>query len=119
MIGLHSGLLSALAVVYVAVHFASLTSPPDYMQLAIDAALQHAGRTAPNPLVGATLVTSEGRTITAAHIRAGGPHAEVSVLQRAEELGLDTRHASLYITLEPCNTSGRTPPCVDCELNPD
>src|SRR5437868_9748815 len=71
------------------------------------------GRTHPNPIVGA-LVVSGGRAIASGHHeRAGGPHAEVVALEKA---GARARGADLYVTLEPCNYHGRTPPCTDAIL---
>jgi len=71
------------------------------------------GRTHPNPIVGA-LVVSGGRVISRGHHqRAGGPHAEVVALEKA---GARARGADLYVTLEPCNHHGRTPPCTDAIL---
>jgi diaminohydroxyphosphoribosylaminopyrimidine deaminase / 5-amino-6-(5-phosphoribosylamino)uracil reductase len=68
---------------------------------------------APNPQVGAVVVSS-GRVVSEGHHeRAGGPHAEVLALDRAGALA---RGATLYVTLEPCNHHGRTPPCVDAIL---
>src|SRR3954465_13212072 len=68
------------------------------------------GRTHPKPIVGA-LVVSAGRVIARGHHeRAGGPHAEVVALREAGERA---RGAELYVTLEPCNHHGRTPPCTD------
>src|SRR5713101_5788139 len=69
---------------------------------------QGRGRTHPNPIVGA-LVVSRGKVIAAGHHeKAGGPHAEVVALRKARERA---RGADLYVTLEPCNHHGRTPPC--------
>jgi len=67
----------------------------------------------PNPPVGALVVL--GRDIVGAgyHQRAGGAHAEIAALRAAQQL---SRGADLYVTLEPCNHHGRTPPCVDAIL---
>lgn len=78
-------------------------------------ALTHArlglGRTTPNPVVGACVVTPEGVVVgDGAHERAGGPHAEVYAL---DEAGAAGRGATLYCTLEPCAHRGRTGPCVE------
>ena len=78
-------------------------------------ALAHArrglGRTAPNPVVGASVVTAEGVVVgDGAHERAGGPHAEIFAIEAA---GARARGATLYSTLEPCSHVGRTGPCTD------
>ena len=80
-------------------------------------ALRLAGRaygdTSPNPLVGALLV-KRGRIIGQGwHHGAGQPHAEIEALRDAEKHGTNPRGATLYVTLEPCCTHGRTPPCTD------
>ena len=81
-----------------------------YMRLALRLARKALGQTSPNPLVGA-LVVKEGRVVGAGyHRRAGAPHAETEALREA---GSGARGATLYVTLEPCNHSGRTPPCCD------
>ena len=68
---------------------------------------------APNPLVGA-VVAREGSVVSEGwHSRAGGDHAEIVALNEA---GGAARGATLYVTLEPCNHYGRTPPCVDAIL---
>lgn len=68
---------------------------------------------APNPLVGA-LVVRDGTVVGEGwHARAGGDHAEVAAL---ESSGPAARGAELYVTLEPCNHHGRTPPCTDAIL---
>jgi diaminohydroxyphosphoribosylaminopyrimidine deaminase / 5-amino-6-(5-phosphoribosylamino)uracil reductase len=80
------------------------------MALALAEAELGRGRTHPNPIVGA-LVVSRGKVIAAGHHeKAGGPHAEVVALRDA---GRRARGADLYVTLEPCNHYGRTPPCTD------
>lgn len=71
------------------------------------------GCTSPNPMVGAVLVNG-GKTIGRGwHRGAGLPHAEVEALRDAAKRGEDPRGATLYVTLEPCCTHGRTPPCTD------
>ena len=80
-------------------------------------ALQLAARglttTTPNPRVGCVVVR-EGKIIGEGwHVRAGEPHAEINALQHAAEAA---RGATAYVTLEPCNHHGRTPPCVDALL---
>ncbi len=80
-----------------------------YMRLALRLAFRGAGRTSPNPMVGAVLVR-DGRIVgTGYHRRAGGDHAEIVALRRA---GKRARGATLYLNLEPCNHQGKTPPCT-------
>ncbi|MFO7691617.1 MAG: bifunctional diaminohydroxyphosphoribosylaminopyrimidine deaminase/5-amino-6-(5-phosphoribosylamino)uracil reductase RibD [Vicinamibacterales bacterium] len=82
-----------------------------YMERALVLAGRARGRTTPNPLVGAVVVTEDGVVAGAGyHERAGEPHAEVHALREA---GTASRGATLYCTLEPCSHTGRTPPCVD------
>jgi diaminohydroxyphosphoribosylaminopyrimidine deaminase/5-amino-6-(5-phosphoribosylamino)uracil reductase len=72
--------------------------------------------TTPNPRVGCViardgLVVGEGW-----HERAGEAHAEVRALEDARNRGGDVRGATAYVTLEPCNHHGRTPPCTEALL---
>lgn len=84
-----------------------------FMGLALREAEKGAGRTSPNPAVGAVLVKA-GRVIARGHhARAGGPHAEVVALRAAGERA---RGADLYTTLEPCDHQGKTPPCSQAIL---
>lgn len=72
------------------------------------------GRTSPNPLVGAVVLDAQGALAGEGfHRRAGEPHAEVEALRAA---GGRARGGTLYITLEPCNHHGRTPPCTEAIL---
>ena len=81
------------------------------MRRAIEHARRGLGRTTPNPIVGACIVTSEGVVVgDGAHERAGEAHAEVHAL---EEAGDRARGATLYCTLEPCAHTGRTGPCTE------
>jgi diaminohydroxyphosphoribosylaminopyrimidine deaminase/5-amino-6-(5-phosphoribosylamino)uracil reductase len=80
------------------------------MRRAIEHARRGLGRTAPNPLVGACVVSDDGVVVgQGAHERAGEPHAEVHAL---DEAGADARGGTLYCTFEPCAHTGRTGPCA-------
>jgi diaminohydroxyphosphoribosylaminopyrimidine deaminase / 5-amino-6-(5-phosphoribosylamino)uracil reductase len=71
------------------------------------------GLSSPNPMVGAVLVKADRIIGRGWHRRAGGPHGEIEALNDAKERGNDLAGATLYVTLEPCSTFGRTPPCTD------
>jgi len=80
------------------------------MERALFHAARGSGRTSPNPLVGAVVVSGDGVVVGQGfHERAGEPHAEVHALAAA---GVRARGATLYCTLEPCCHQGRTGPCV-------
>ncbi len=80
------------------------------MRRALDLARNGLGTTHPNPMVGALVVAGGEIVGEGWHEKAGGPHAEVNALAAAGE---KARGATLYVTLEPCCTTGRTPPCTD------
>lgn len=83
------------------------------MRQAIALARRGLGRTSPNPPVGAVVV-ARGRIVGRGwHRRAGAPHGEAAALRAA---GVRARGATLYVTLEPCNHHGRTPPCTEAVL---
>jgi len=82
------------------------------MQEALRLAKRAKGETSPNPLVGAVLA-KRGQIIGRGwHRCAGLPHAEIEAIADAERKGHAAKGASLFVTLEPCSTSGRTPPCT-------
>ncbi|MBM4434532.1 MAG: bifunctional diaminohydroxyphosphoribosylaminopyrimidine deaminase/5-amino-6-(5-phosphoribosylamino)uracil reductase RibD [Chloroflexi bacterium] len=83
------------------------------MRRALRLAAKAAGRTAPNPMVGAVVVRDGEVVGEGWHPRAGEPHAERIALDRS---GDRARGATLYTTLEPCAHQGRTPPCADAVI---
>ncbi len=84
-----------------------------YLRLALRLARRAYGLTSPNPLVGAVLVKRSRVIGQGWHHRAGESHAEIEALRDATRRGLSPTGATLYVTLEPCCTHGRTPPCTD------
>lgn len=79
------------------------------MRRALELAARGLGATHPNPAVGCVLVDPEGTVVGEGyHPQAGMPHAEVYALRAA---GQRAAGATAYVTLEPCNHYGRTPPC--------
>ena len=81
-----------------------------WMRFAIKQARRGQGLTRPNPPVGAVIVSHNKLIATGTHTRAGGPHAEIKAIRKAAG---KTRGATIYVTLEPCSTVGRTGPCVE------
>jgi diaminohydroxyphosphoribosylaminopyrimidine deaminase/5-amino-6-(5-phosphoribosylamino)uracil reductase len=89
---------------------APMLAAADYMDRALFLAARGRGRTSPNPMVGAVVVSADGVVVGHGyHERAGGPHAEVLAIEMA---GSRARGGTLYCTLEPCCHVGRTGPCV-------
>ena len=88
-----------------------MLAPEDYMRRALTLAVRGRGRTSPNPVVGAVVVSPDGVVVGQGyHERPGDAHAEVRALERA---GTAARGATMYCSLEPCCHSGRTGPCVE------
>lgn len=84
---------------------------------ALSAAQAFEGATAPNPPVGCVILSSEGHVLaTAAHQKAGQPHAEALAIEACRQNGTLAKIHSLIVTLEPCNHHGRTPPCSEAIL---
>lgn len=79
-----------------------------YINMALDLAMRAYGKTHPNPHVGCVIVRDGVVVGEGYHPKAGQPHAEVFALRGA---GQAARGATAYVTLEPCNHYGRTPPC--------
>ncbi|WP_193212735.1 bifunctional diaminohydroxyphosphoribosylaminopyrimidine deaminase/5-amino-6-(5-phosphoribosylamino)uracil reductase RibD [Luteolibacter marinus] len=86
-----------------------------WMQRAIDEARKGVGRTSPNPPVGAVVVRDGVELGAGWHRGAGQPHAEREAMAAVRNHhGADAlRGSTVYVTLEPCSTHGRTPPCTD------
>jgi len=84
-----------------------------FMHRALALAERAWGQTAPNPMVGAVVVQGDEIVGEGFHERYGESHAEVNALRAAGERA---RGATLYVTLEPCNHWGKTPPCVDATI---
>ncbi|MEU6979962.1 MULTISPECIES: bifunctional diaminohydroxyphosphoribosylaminopyrimidine deaminase/5-amino-6-(5-phosphoribosylamino)uracil reductase RibD [unclassified Streptomyces] len=89
-----------------------MATPADItaMRSAIALAARGLGSTSPNPVVGCVITDASGHPVgTGYHQRAGGPHAEIHALREA---GVLARGGTAYVTLEPCNHTGRTGPCA-------
>ena len=80
-----------------------------FLRRAFQLAERGRGSTSPNPLVGCVIVRDGEVVGEGFHQRAGGPHAEAAALAQAAERA---QHSHVYVTLEPCNHLGRTPPCA-------
>src|SRR5438552_2032160 len=89
-----------------------ISADHSFMRLALNLARRGFGATSPNPMVGAVLV-NRGRIIGRGwHHRAGEPHAEIEAIRNAQRGKDKVAGSTLYVTLEPCSTHGRTPPCT-------
>ena len=90
----------------------SANESENWMRTALEAARKGWGRCVPNPMVGAVIVRDGVMLASGYHQRAGEGHAEVNALANLPA-GTNARGATVYVTLEPCSTYGRTPPCCD------
>ncbi len=90
-----------------------MSTDTDYMTIALALAEKGRGYTSPNPMVGAVIVKHGQITGQGWHEKAGGAHAEVNAIADA---GGRAPGATMYVTLEPCNHQGRTPPCTEAIL---
>jgi diaminohydroxyphosphoribosylaminopyrimidine deaminase/5-amino-6-(5-phosphoribosylamino)uracil reductase len=90
-------------------------SDEKFMSAALLEARRGLGQTSPNPAVGAVIVRAGRMIARGFHHRAGLPHAEIEAIQALKKPELASG-ATLYVTLEPCSTHGRTPSCVEAIL---
>ena len=86
------------------------------MKRALLLARRGVGLVSPNPTVGAVLAKNGEILGQGWHRGPGKPHAEIEAIHSALERGRSPRQSTLYVTLEPCSTTGRTPPCTDAIL---
>ena len=83
-----------------------------YMARAIELSRRGLGLTFPNPVVGAVVVSADG-AIIGEGFHSGAEHAEVVALKQCAQYGHETMGAAIFVTLEPCNHTGKTPPCTE------
>jgi len=81
-----------------------------FMKMALEFAAKGRGFTSPNPMVGAVIVKDGNVVGKGYHKAAGKAHAEVNAI---DDAGMDANGATLYVNLEPCNHTGKTPPCTE------
>ena len=93
-----------------------MTTEDKYMQRCLQLAQNGLGTTYPNPLVGSVIVSENDEIIGEGwHLKSGEPHAEVNAVRDAEKKGYDGdafAKATIYVNLEPCSHTGKTPPCA-------
>ncbi len=85
-----------------------------WMREALLIAQRGFGKVGPNPMVGAVIVKDGNLIASGAHMKFGGPHAEVVALHRA---GSEANGATLFVSLEPCCHYGKTPPCTNAIID--
>lgn len=92
-----------------------ISSDDKFMRAALEEARKGLGHTSPNPAVGAVIVRNGRIMARGYHRAAGGPHAEIEAIAALKNPER-ARGATIYVTLEPCSTHGRTPPCTEAIL---
>ena len=90
-------------------------SDEEFMRIALGEARKGVGLTSPNPAVGAVLIAKNKIVSRGHHRRAGAPHAEIECLTRIRRK--PPKDSTLFVTLEPCSTTGRTGPCTDAVID--
>ena len=85
-----------------------------YMGIALELAAKAKERTYPNPMVGAVVLKGGKVVGQGCHLRAGGDHAEIRAIKNARN---KCKGATMFVTLEPCDHHGKTPPCTDAIIN--
>lgn len=91
-----------------------MTRQESWMAMAIEEAKKGKGKTEPNPIVGAVIIDEGQLMAKGFHAKAGGDHAEIVALKNVVKPL--SENAELYVTLEPCSTYGKTPPCTEAIL---
>ncbi len=92
---------------------ATLARSERFMRRAVELARKGRGQVAPNPCVGSVLVQDNKIVAEGWHAKFGEPHAERECLANAIDKGVNPTGGSLFVTLEPCNHHGKTPPCTE------
>lgn len=92
-----------------------MTREERWMAVAIEEAQKGQGKTSPNPAVGAVIVDDGKLVAKGFHAKAGSDHAEIVALKNLVKPL--SQNAELYVTLEPCSTYGKTPPCTEAILD--
>ena len=89
-----------------------MTSDELYMQRAMELAKLGKGSVSPNPLVGCVIVYGDNIIGEGWHQKYGEAHAEVNAIRSVNDKAL-LKQSTVYVTLEPCSHTGKTPPCAD------
>lgn len=93
-----------------------MNPPEKWMTEAIALARRGEKTVAPNPMVGAVVVENDRIIGRGWHEKAGHPHAEINAIADARQQTQTLEGATLVVTLEPCSSHGRTPPCTEAIL---